>query len=213
MIDRDAFLRILPQLIREDDTIREAIITALSGVMATHEDVQNLTQEMRTSFDASERRFEALQAEMRAGFEASEHTRATINDALGNFWARAGVRSEKAFHRLLRFFLELNLSDPILENMGLVETDAARNTVDEGEIDVVVHNGRVYLVELKFLVQAKDVQAFIRNIQLYEKLHGPYQEAIIAAAAEDRAGDARRYAQRAGITFIVGDAEDEDGYE
>ncbi len=41
-IDLNELIRILPQLIRENDTVKGAIITALSGVMATHEDIERI---------------------------------------------------------------------------------------------------------------------------------------------------------------------------
>ncbi len=44
-IDIDELLRILPQLIRENDTVKGAIITALSGVVATHEDIERVIDE------------------------------------------------------------------------------------------------------------------------------------------------------------------------
>src|SRR5271157_2273373 len=64
-IDIDELLKILPQLIRENDTVKGAIISALSGVVATHEDVQELIREM-------DRRFESMQATMDQRFEAVE---------------------------------------------------------------------------------------------------------------------------------------------
>ena len=41
-IDLDELIRILPQLIRENDTVKGAIITALSGVVATHDDIERV---------------------------------------------------------------------------------------------------------------------------------------------------------------------------
>ena len=39
-IDIDELLKILPKLIRENDTIKGAILSALSGIVATHEDIR-----------------------------------------------------------------------------------------------------------------------------------------------------------------------------
>ncbi|MHA1700497.1 MAG: hypothetical protein ACTSWN_16790 [Promethearchaeota archaeon] len=49
-INKEELLRILPQLIREDDTIKGAIITALSGVVATREDIRDLIEAMDRRF-------------------------------------------------------------------------------------------------------------------------------------------------------------------
>jgi hypothetical protein len=45
-INIDELLEILPKLIRENDRVKGAIISALSGVVATHEDIVQLTKEM-----------------------------------------------------------------------------------------------------------------------------------------------------------------------
>ena len=71
-IDVDELLKILPQLIRENDTIKGAIITALSGVVATREDIKDLIREMDRRFEAMDRRFEAMQQQLDRRFEAMQ---------------------------------------------------------------------------------------------------------------------------------------------
>src|SRR5271157_41705 len=70
--DIDELLRILPQLIRENDTVKGAIITALSGVVATHEDIERVIEEADRRFEAADRRFEALQQQLNDRFEAAD---------------------------------------------------------------------------------------------------------------------------------------------
>ncbi|MHA1732355.1 MAG: hypothetical protein ACTSU5_10440 [Promethearchaeota archaeon] len=74
-IDIDELLQILPKLIRENDTVKGAIITALSGVVATREDIKELIAEMDKRFEAVDRRFEAVDRRFEAvdrRFEAIE---------------------------------------------------------------------------------------------------------------------------------------------
>jgi hypothetical protein len=82
-IDIEQLLKILPTLIRENDQVKGAIITALSGVVATKEDIKELSQqmdkrfeamqaEMDKRFEAMDKRFEAMQAEMDKRFEAMD---------------------------------------------------------------------------------------------------------------------------------------------
>jgi hypothetical protein len=59
-IDIDELIRILPTLIRENDTVKGAIITALSGVVATKEDIKELILQMDKRFEAVDKRFEAV---------------------------------------------------------------------------------------------------------------------------------------------------------
>ncbi|MHA1651695.1 MAG: hypothetical protein ACTSYB_16000 [Candidatus Helarchaeota archaeon] len=73
-INIDELLKILPTLIRENDTVKGAIITALSGVVATKEDIKELILQMDKRFEAlqqqMDKRFEALQQQMDKRFEA-----------------------------------------------------------------------------------------------------------------------------------------------
>ncbi|TXT66624.1 MAG: hypothetical protein BAJALOKI3v1_20087 [Promethearchaeota archaeon] len=84
-IDIDELLKILPKLIRENDTVKGAIISALSGVVATHEDIVELNKAMDKRFEAMQKtmdkrfeamdkRFEAMQKTMDERFEAMQKT-------------------------------------------------------------------------------------------------------------------------------------------
>src|SRR5271157_2508116 len=59
-IDIDELVRILPQLIRENDTVKGAILTALSGIMATREDINDLKVEIDQRFDKVDQRFDKV---------------------------------------------------------------------------------------------------------------------------------------------------------
>lgn len=71
-MEKEEFLKLLPKLIREDDEVKGAIISALSGVMATKEDIQRVIEH-------SDKRFEALQKEMDKRFEAMDKRFETMN--------------------------------------------------------------------------------------------------------------------------------------
>jgi len=75
MIDKNELLKLLPKLIREDDEIKGAIITALSGVVATKEDIVRI-------IESSNRRFEALIVQMNKGFEEARKHRENIENSL-----------------------------------------------------------------------------------------------------------------------------------
>ncbi|MBN2151982.1 MAG: hypothetical protein JW839_11075, partial [Candidatus Lokiarchaeota archaeon] len=72
-IDVKKLLEILPKLIRENDTVKGAIITALSGVVATREDFKDFIRETDKRFDAMQaqmdKRFDAMQTQMNKRFE------------------------------------------------------------------------------------------------------------------------------------------------
>src|SRR6056297_1031984 len=54
------FIKMLPDLIKNNDEVRGAIIGALSGVVATKGDIKVLTKEMDKRFEAMDKRFEAM---------------------------------------------------------------------------------------------------------------------------------------------------------
>ena len=60
MIDKNELLKLLPKLIREDDEIKGAIITALSGVVATKDDIARMIDHSNRRFEAVDKRFEAM---------------------------------------------------------------------------------------------------------------------------------------------------------
>jgi hypothetical protein len=71
-INIDELLKILPKLIRENDTVKGAIISALSGVVATHEDIVELTRTIDKKFESMDKRFEAIQQQMDKRFESMD---------------------------------------------------------------------------------------------------------------------------------------------
>ncbi len=96
MIDKNELLKLLPKLIREDDEIKGAIITALSGVVATKEDIIRIIdnsnrrfeamdkrfEAMDKRFEAMDKRFEALIVQMNKGFEEARKHRENIENSL-----------------------------------------------------------------------------------------------------------------------------------
>ncbi|MHA1758868.1 MAG: hypothetical protein ACTSVV_19030 [Promethearchaeota archaeon] len=71
-MEKEEFLKLLPKLIREDDQVKGAIITALSGVVATKEDIREVIKEFDKRFEILEKQFEASQREWRERFESSQ---------------------------------------------------------------------------------------------------------------------------------------------
>ena len=75
MIDKNELLKLLPKLIREDDEIKGTIITALSGVVATKEDIAHIIENSNRRFEAMDKRFETLIIQMNKGFEEARKHR------------------------------------------------------------------------------------------------------------------------------------------
>ncbi|MHA1322275.1 MAG: DUF3782 domain-containing protein [Candidatus Helarchaeota archaeon] len=69
-LDIDELIELLPKLIRENDTLKGAVISALGGIVATKEDIKLLIASMSQRFEAVDKRFEELIASMNQRFEA-----------------------------------------------------------------------------------------------------------------------------------------------
>ncbi len=82
MINKNELLKLLPKLIREDDEIKGAIITALSGVVATKEDIARLIELSNRRFEAMDKRFVAMQEQMDKRFEAARKHRNDMEDSM-----------------------------------------------------------------------------------------------------------------------------------
>ena len=59
-MEKEEFLKLLPKLIREDDEVKGAILTALSGVVATKDDIAKIIEHSDKRFESMDRRFESM---------------------------------------------------------------------------------------------------------------------------------------------------------
>ena len=85
MIDKNELLKLLPKLIREDDEIKGAIITALSGVVATKEDIARLIEHSNRRFEEINKRFEEIDKrfeENNKRFEEASKDRQDIKESM-----------------------------------------------------------------------------------------------------------------------------------
>ena len=94
VIDIDELIRILPKLIRENDTVKGAIISALSGVVATRDDIKELIREMDKRFEAMDKRFEAMQQQIDKGFTETNKKFETVFRRLDEIAIGADVSFE-----------------------------------------------------------------------------------------------------------------------
>ena len=82
-IDLDELKRELPRLIKENDAIKGAIITALSGVVATREDIKEIIDIMNKRFEEVNKHFESMQKQMDKRFNTLEHILINIQSNFG----------------------------------------------------------------------------------------------------------------------------------
>ena len=150
-IDLEELKRMLPQLVKEDDALKGAIITALSGVVATKEDIHEtnrnfnrrfeaLQQEMNQRFEAlllemnhrfekmdqrfekMDQRFEKLETQMEIGFAALRESIKILNVSINRIESKEGQLIENVILGILRESFQLENIDPdLIEKKTLVD--------------------------------------------------------------------------------------------
>lgn len=63
-MEKEEFLKLLPKLIREDDQVKGAILSALSGVVSTKDDIQRQIEHSDKQFKLIEEQISALNNNM-----------------------------------------------------------------------------------------------------------------------------------------------------
>ena len=197
--DTNYLLKILPKLIKENDTIKGAIISILSGIVATKEDIKDVIREMDKRFEAVDKRFEAvdkrfeaLQIQIDKRFESFllqmdkrfkamdgrlkkiELTNKQISLSVNRIESKEGKYLENTVLELMKETLRLEniIPDKIRKE---ILTDTKGEIFYPGyttDIDVIVENGNTYLVEVKATTGSENVAHFLQNVALYEKQKG-----------------------------------------
>ena len=122
-INIDQLIEILPKLIRENDRIKGAIISALAGVVATKEDIALLIQEM-------DKRFEAMQKEMDKRFEAMDKRFEAGDKRFETMQSETNKRFEALDRKIdSRFDLVMSTLNSIQTQIGKPFEQFARNVV------------------------------------------------------------------------------------
>ncbi len=176
-MEKEEFLKLLPKLIRENDDVKGAIITALSGVVATKDDIRQVIEEFDKRFEAMDKRFEAMQAQMDKRFEAlqlqinSNYTE--LRYAIDNLGSRTGKGLEEMVLKLL--IEQQKLKDIEISNIERKTImDEVGDIFPRGystDIDILMENGKIILMEIKFKIDNRDIYHFVQVSKLYEKLY------------------------------------------
>jgi len=158
----------LPTLIKENDLIKGAIISALSGVVATREDIKELIREMDKRFEEINRRFDALQIQINNNYHELKSEITKLNLTVGSLSDREGKDFEKL---ILNFLMEQNKIKNIeFKNIirKEIKDESGKHLTD---IDILLENGKTILIEVKFKIHKKDVEHFNIIKHLYEKIY------------------------------------------
>ncbi len=174
--DIDELVKILPTLIRENDTVKGAIITALSGIVATRDDIKDLMREMDKRFEAMDKRFEAMDKR----FDGIEHQLKSITQAIG-------IPFEQFARNVVSRILDgEGIKDVVLKKARLPDPGGeVFPDTKEVEVDGLSEDPPVIVEVTSILRDADKVDKFLRKKAFLEKARGkPFRGFFVAAGCE-----------------------------
>ena len=171
-IDVEKLIKILPKLIKENDTVKGAIISALSSVVATKEDIKEL-------INVIDKRFEVQSNEIRELARGIKE----LNVAVNRIETKEGTLLQDMVLDLLKETLKLEKIDPskirrqpLIDSEGLVFYSGYST-----DIDVILEDDKVYLIEIKATAGSEDVNQLLFNAKLYERVMKRKPDQLILA--------------------------------
>ncbi|MGV9171696.1 MAG: hypothetical protein ACOC44_12150 [Promethearchaeia archaeon] len=189
-INIDELLKILPKLIRENDTVKGAIISALSGVIATHDDIVELTKTMNQRFEAMnermDKRFESLIEQMNKGFEEGRKDRQELRVTISSVSSRSGVKLEELILNMLNEkLIQENIQKSNIARKDLVDQEGQVYYENyRTDVDVVVQDGKTLLMEVKSTADNRDVFDLIKKGELYKLQTGKQYDGLFLLCLE-----------------------------
>ena len=193
-INIDKLLEILPKLIREDDRVKGAIISALSGVVATHDDIVVLTNTMDKRFESMDKRFESMDKRfesMDKRFESIDQTMKVnyreLKFILTNIQSIIGKPFEQFGRNIIVKLLKSEgYADIILESKKLNDPERyVSEGITEVEIDGFSLDPPV-IVEITSILRTKEkIDIFLKKKEFVEKeFECKFRGFFIAASSE-----------------------------
>ena len=199
-INIDELLKILPKLIRENDTVKGAIITALSGVVATHDDILELTktmnerfekmdkrfEKMDKRFEKMDKRFEALIKEMKRGFEEARKEREILRVGIATISSRSGERLEDLVLNILsEQLLQENIERSKISRKELVDREGKVYFDNyQTDVDVVIQDGKTILIEVKSTADNRDIFDLQKKAELFKIVSGEEYDELMLVCLE-----------------------------
>lgn len=186
MIDKNEFIKLLPRLIREDDEVKGAIISALSSVVATKTDIERL-------INHSDRRFEEARKD-----------RLELKVSIGSLGRRSGENLENAILELLsEKIVQENVQSGKIHKEFLVDKEGNIFFKNYStDIDVLIENGKTILMEIKYSPDNRDIFHFLKVSELYKETKRSFDELILLALEIKK--DHVELAEEQGIKVIAG---------
>lgn len=192
-MEKEEFLKLLPKLIREDDEVKGAIITALSGVVATKDDIAKIIEH-------SDRRFEEATNERKdLRLKISE-----VSVAIGSLGDRSGKVLEDTIIEILNDeLIKENIPASRIQKELMVDKEGIVFPKDfSTDIDVLIEDHKTILIEVKYRIDNYDIFTFLKLAELYERTRKAFDQLLILTLEIKRLH--LNYANKQGIKVISG---------
>lgn len=187
----------LPSVLKKQPSLKLKIKALLEDSFVTKEEVMALLEELKKQredfskrFEAMDRRFEEMRKDMNVRFEAMDRRFEMLtkemkdgfkilNNSIIALGARWGIFAEEAFRQ--------SMSD-ILKELSFENVQKWREYDADGyvfgfptfvEVDLVIKDGKHYLIEIKSSVSEGDVLKLKRLGEFYERKYSIKPELII----------------------------------
>jgi hypothetical protein len=164
-----------------------------------------LQAQMDKRFEAMDKRFEALQAQMDKRFEAQYKEIMKISVAIGSLGRRSGKSLENTILAIL--------NDEIIKENIDVSQIKKENLFDEhgavfwknykSDIDILIQNGKIILIEVKYHASKHKIERFVRNSKLYTLQFKKDFDELVMICLEIKRSDLR-IAKEFGVNIIAG---------
>ncbi|MHA1491881.1 MAG: hypothetical protein ACTSRI_19785 [Promethearchaeota archaeon] len=187
-MEKEEFLKLLPRLIRENDEVKGAIISALSGVVSTKEDIEKIIEHsdkrfeaMDKRFEAMDKRFEALIMQMSRGFEEVKAEIKKVRVMTSSIGDRSGKALEKTIIELLNNkLIQENIQANKIYNEPLIDKEGILFPKNYStDIDVLIEGRKTILIDMKYHSDNRKIADFLRRAELYAKTKNPYDQLVI----------------------------------
>lgn len=196
-MEKEEFLRLLPKLIREDDEVKGAIITALSGVVSTKSDIERVIEQ-------SDKRFETLILQINKEFSEVKNEIKKIQVAVGSIGDRSGKALEDTIIELLSDkIIQENIQASKIHKKYLKDEEGVIFTKNyTTDIDVLIENDKIILIDIKYHTDNRKIFNFLKRAELYSLIKKPYNKLITISLEIEK--KYLEYAAEQGIKVITG---------
>ena len=189
------------------DSMKEKLISLLEEDREFRLAVAGLIgyKDLLDRLERHDRKFNEIIEQIRALREDFNRLAMRVEVTIGRVGRRWGIDLERTVLRLFKETLEERGIEPgKVEKYSYIDRDGSLTGIKgrKVELDVFVHNGKLYLIEVKSHAEFEDVEWFFEKAKWVEKLKGKSERLILIAVNIDE--EALKRARELGIDVLYG---------